>query len=104
MTKSLCPVLGKAFAEVWLGLCPSILQDPRDKRIPVSFIGPEPYIKYKPTIGGSEFLALKMLAQKFKFLPDFRPEVAIDVTKKNGSTYGMVWSVRNMESCPQGLR
>ena len=85
------------FAEVRQGLCPWILQHPIGKKIPISFIGPKPYIKYKPTIGGSEFLVIKMLAQKFKFLPDFKPARAFDVTKKNGSTYGMVWSVSNKQ-------
>ena len=92
-TTSLCPVLGKMFAEVWQGLCPLILQNPVGKKIPISFIGTQPYIKYAPTIGGSEFLVVKMLAKKYRFLPDFKPERAFDVTKKNGSTYGMVWSV-----------
>ena len=92
-TTSLCPVLGKMFAEVRQGLCPLILQHPVGKKIPISFIGTQPYIKYTPTIGGSEFLVVKMLAKKYRFLPDFKPERAFDVTKKNGSTYGMVWSV-----------
>ena len=77
-----------------MGLCPWILKHPIGKRIPISFIGPEPYIKYRPTIGGSEFLVIKSLAQKFRFLPDFKPERSFDVTKKNGTTSGMVWSVR----------
>ena len=93
-TISLCPVLGKMFAITRQGLCPWILQHPIGKKIPISFIGPQPYIKYKPTIGGSEFLVIKTLAQKFRFLPDFKPERSYDVTKKNGSTTGMVWSVR----------
>ena len=82
------------YAEVRPGLCPWILQHPVGKKITISFIGTQPYIKYRPTIGGSEFLVIKMLAEKFRFLPDFKPERAFDVTKKNGSTYGMVWSVR----------
>ena len=82
------------FAITRQGLCPWILQHPIGKKIPISFIGPQPYIKYKPTIGGSEFLVIKTLAQKFRFLPDFKPERSYDVTKKNGSTSGMVWSVR----------
>ena len=97
-TKSLCPVLGKTFAELRLGLCPVILQDPKEKKLPVSFIGPKPYIKYKPTIDGSDFLVVKILAQKFKFLPDFKQERTFDVTRKNGSTYGMVWSVSSVET------
>ena len=98
-TTSLCPVLGKMFAEIRTGLCPWILQHPVGKKIPISFIGPRPYVVYptptKPTISGSEFLVIKVLAQKFKFLPDFKPARAYDITKKNGSTYGMVWSVRH---------
>ena len=104
MTKSLCPGLGKIYAEVRLGLCPANLQDPEEKTIPVSFIGPQPYIKYKPTIGGSDFLVLMMLAQKFKFKPDFKQELAIDLTRKNGSTYGMVWTVRSVKTYAFGFR
>ena len=81
-TTSICPVLGNIFAQVRPGLCPWILQHPIGKKIPISFIGPQPYIKYKPTIGGSEFLVIKSLAQKFRFLPDFKPERSFDVTKK----------------------
>ena len=81
------------FPEVRQGLCPWILQHPRGKTIPIAFIGPEPYIKYKPIIGGSDFLVIKMLSKKFRFLPEFKPKRTIDVTKKNG----MVWSVRLKE-------
>ena len=102
-TAFLCPVLGKMFPEVRAGLCPKTLQHPAGKRIPISFIGPQPYIKWEPTIGGSEFLVIKMLAQKLRFLPEFKPEQAFDVTKKNGSTYGMVWSVRIKTSLYQLL-
>ena len=98
-TRSLCPVLGKTFAEVRMGLCPHILQHPAGKKIPISFIGPQPYIKYKPSIGGSEFIVIRMLARKFGFLPDFKPERAFDVTKKNGSIQ-MIWSVSKCNECP----
>ena len=80
------------------GLCPWIYNHPLGKQIPISFIGPEPYIKYptpaNPNIGGSEFEVIKILATKFRFLPKPKPEKAFDVVKTNTSTYGMLYSVR----------
>ena len=61
--------------------------------MPISLIGPQPYIKYNP-LGGSELLVTRILAEKFGFLPNLIPEQAFDVTKANGTTFGMVHRVR----------
>ena len=89
----LCPVLGKAHAEIHHDKCLSELQHPNGKTLPISFIGIVPYIKHNP-FGGSEPLVIQMLAKKYGFLPNFVPERAYDVTKVNGTTYGMVHRVR----------
>ena len=60
--------------------------------IPISFIGIVPFIKFNP-LGGSEFMVMKILAEKFGFTPYFLPERAFDVTRANGTTYGMVHRV-----------
>ena len=88
----LCPVLGKAHAELQQIKCQPELQHPNGKTLSVSFIGQEPYIKYKP-FGGSEPLVIQILANKFGFQPNFVLERAFDVTKANGTTYGMVHRV-----------
>ena len=51
-----------------------ILQTPFGKTLPVSFIGSKPFIKYTNPIGGSDFLVMKIFANKFGFRPAFRPE------------------------------
>ena len=96
-TKYLCPVLGKAYAEIHPVKCPSKLQQPNGKILSVSFIGPEPYIRYNP-FGGSDPLVLQMLAKKYDFLTNLVPERAFDVTKVNGTTYGMVHRVRSFKA------
>ena len=99
----LCPVLGKVYAEISRVLCPSELQYPMGKTLLISFIGISPFIKYKP-IGGSEFLVIKILAQKFGFFPKFVPERAFDVTKANGTIYGMVHRVKSFKKSHNYLK
>ena len=89
----LCPVLGKTHAHIYNGLCPGHFQTPYGKELKVSFIGIEPYINYHP-IGGSEFLTVKILAEKFKFKPKFIPAKAFDTIEQNGTFYGMLHRVR----------
>ena len=85
--------MGKTYAEVHYDMCLSELQHLNGKILPISFIGIVPYIKYNP-FGGSEPLVIQMLAKKYGFLPNYIPERAFDVTKANGTTYGMVHRVR----------
>ena len=80
-------------AEPYSGPCPMQLQSPHGKKLKISFIGGEPYITYNP-IGGSEFLVVKILAQKFQFIPEFIPERSYDIVRNNGTTYGMLFRVR----------
>ena len=71
------------------------MQKPHGKVINISFIGTKPYITYNP-IGGSEFLIVKILANKFKFVPKFIPEKSFDIVNYNGSLSGMFHSVRDI--------
>ena len=71
---SLCPTLGQMYAELQTGICSSICQSPVRKILPVSFIGPYPYIKYTNPFGGSDFMVMKIFALKFGFRPTFHPE------------------------------
>ena len=59
----------------------------------ISFIGTKPYITYNP-IGGSEFHVVKILSEKFKFIPKFIPERSFDIVNHNGTLSGMFHKVR----------
>ena len=85
--------MGKEFAEISEVVCQSQLQNPYGKTLQISCIGIIPFIKRNP-FGGSEPLVIKLLAEKFGFTPKFVPEKAFDITKVNGTTFGMVYRVR----------
>ena len=99
MNTSLCPTLGKTNAEPYSGQCPKHLQSPYGKELRISFIGSKPYISYDP-VGGSDFLVVETLAKKFTFSPKFIPERSYDMVRNNGTTYGMLYQVRNEEPFP----
>ena len=42
---------------------------------------------------------MNMLAEKFKFQPEYIPERAYDVVKENGTLYGMLHRVRLKDIC-----
>ena len=81
---SLCPVLGRRYAQVFNGECPVNIQSPHGKLLNISFIGPEPFITYNP-VGGSDFLIINLLANKFQFIPNFIPEKSFDAIESNGT-------------------
>lgn len=85
--------MGKEFADISEVMCQSELQNPFGKTLSISYIGIIPFIKRNP-FGGSEPLVIKLLAKKFGFSPKFVPERAFDITKINGTTFGMVHRVR----------
>ena len=84
MITSLCPVLGQTHGQMYKGKCPGHLVTPYGRELKISFVGTKPYISFNP-IGGSEFLVVKVLAEKFKFKPLFIP---------NDTFYGMDHMVR----------
>lgn len=89
---SLCPTLGKMYAQEHSGACPHHLQEPYGKILNISFIGTPPYIVYNP-LGGSEFIVTALLAKKFHFVPNFIPALAYDPVEDQDSTLvGMVSS------------
>ena len=54
-------------------MCPSNLQHPHGKIIPISVIGPYPYVlsnKGKEWVGGAEFQINEIYAKKFGFTPN----------------------------------
>ena len=91
-TTYLCPVLGKRYAQVQQDKCQAKMKNLAKTTLPITYIGIMPYVKHNP-FGGSESLVIKILAEKFGFLTKFVPERAFDVTKKNGTTFGMVYRV-----------
>ena len=70
VSTSLCPTLGKTYAQVYPGVCPLPLQEPFGKELNISFFGFSPFITYNP-VGGSAFIVMAMLANKYKFIPNF---------------------------------
>ena len=84
--------MGKRYAQIFDRACPKDLQNPHGKELNVSFIGTPPFITYKP-VGGSDFLLIQLLAQKFRFVPKFVPEKAKVMVKSNGTNYGMAYAV-----------
>ena len=96
-TTSLCPILGKRYAQIFNGACPKDSQNPSGKLLNISFIGPPPMITYKP-VGGSDFLLIQLLAEKFRFIPKFVQEKFKNMVKNNGTYHGMVYSVSEMFS------
>ena len=82
---------------IYQGTCPVQLQKPANKLLPIFFIGPVPFIKYPKDfdkLGGSEFLVMKLLAKKHKFIPNLRPAKSMDIVKTNGTQYGLVYQVK----------
>ena len=56
------------------GMCPSDLQNPRGKVIPISVIGAYPFVIYgkdKEWVGGTEFQVIDVYAKKFGFTPEY---------------------------------
>ena len=86
---SLCPTLGKMYAQEYMGVCPLHFQEPFGKTVNISFIGISPYITYNP-IGGSAFIVTKLLAKKFQFIPKYIPARSWDKVEMNHTTFGMV--------------
>ena len=71
---SLCPALTKKYSVLVSGMCPSDLQNPRGKVIPISVIGAYPFVIYgkdKEWIGGTEFQVIDVYAKKFGFTPNY---------------------------------
>ena len=69
---SLCPALGRKYSLMKHGMCPSNLQHPGGKEIPVSVRGGNPYVTYderKNWTGGVEFEVMKLYAKRFDFQP-----------------------------------
>ena len=93
VSTSLCPTLGKIYAEQHVGACPSHLQSPYGKKLNISFIGLPPYVNYNP-VGGSEFLVTELLSNKFGFIPKFIPAKSWDTITDNQTTYGIVHQVK----------
>ena len=93
---SLCPTLGKKYALIYHDTCPAHLQKPDNKILPVFFIGINPFIKSPQVygkLGGSEFLVMKVLAMKHKFIPNLIPAKGFDIHETNGTKFGLVYQV-----------
>ena len=55
-----------------------------------------PFVKYPKDwgkFGGSDFLVMKLLAEKHQFTPIFHPAKSFDRLEINGTPYGLVHQV-----------
>ena len=76
---SLCPALGKKHSVIRPGICPSNLQKPHGKEIPISVIRKlEPYVISYIEEEGAEFQIMNMYASKFGFTPKFKMASSFD--------------------------
>ena len=89
---SLCPTLGRMYAQEYMGPCPSHLQDPFGKTLNISFIGPPPFITKNP-FGGSAVIVTEILAQKHFFTPNYIQARSVDKVEQNNKIVGMVHRV-----------
>ena len=90
---SLCPKLGKMYAEDIKGPCPSHMQQPFGKTLKISFIGMPPYVNYNP-LGGSDFVVTKILAKKFSFIPKFIAAKTNAILEDDEASSSMIHQVK----------
>ena len=77
------------------GMCPSNLQNPRGKVIPISVVGVHPFVVYDEAnewVGGSEFQVVDVYAKKFGFKPKFMRATGYDY---EGSVVDMVIEIHS---------
>ena len=58
------------YAQECKGVCPQHFQQPSGKTLNISFIGLPPFVTYNPR-GGSAFILMAMLANKYGFIPNY---------------------------------
>ena len=83
--------MAKKYSVIRPGMCPSSLQQPRGKVIPISVVGAYPYVIYgedKEFLGGTEFQVVDVYAKKFGFTPKFMISKGFDTVE--GSVVDMV--------------
>ena len=89
----MCPVLGKRYPKLMDGVCPTQLQSPIGKHIPITYIGTPPYI-LGAGADGTDVRAINMLAEKHKFKPILTPTPQyLIMTFENGTKYGKKYQV-----------
>ena len=96
---SLCPALTKKYSVLVSGMCPSDLQNPRGKVMPISVGGAYPYVVYgkdKEWVGGIEFQVIEVYAKKFGFEPELMRATGYD---NEGSVVDMVRRVFIISKC-----
>ena len=77
-------------------MCPTSLQNPRGKVIPISVVGVHPFVVYdeaKEWVGGTEFQVVDVYAKKFGFTPKFMTSTGYD---NEGSVVDMVRTIHSL--------
>ena len=81
------------------GMCPSSLQEPYGKEIPVAVVGVAPYVLYGPNrtwLGGAEFDNIKIWEKAF----GFKAKLINTASYDKSDPPGMVFSVGNIYTNP----
>ena len=81
MITSLCPTLGKRYSIIVSNICPTYLQQPNGKELPVSIMGLVPYViknEKKEIVDGAELQIIDIFAKKFNFRPKIIPAPTFD--------------------------
>ena len=86
----LCPAIGKEYPELHHGTCPQSIQTLVGRRLRVSFIGIEPYIKRTRPPSGSDVSILDVIAKKLDFSFELMPARGFDIAEINGTKVGMM--------------
>ena len=90
-TISICPVIGRVYPEMHRGsACPQSTRTLAGRRLQVSFIGIDPYIKRTRPPSGSEVAILEVMAKKLDFSFELMPARGFDVAEINGTKVGMM--------------
>ena len=97
---SLCPVLGKRYVQAFKVKCPKHVNQLHGKSLNISFFGQEPFITQSKqsinynAIGGSDFLIMELMANKFQFTATYIPEESYYEISSHGQSSGLAYRVR----------
>ena len=88
--------MGKRYAQLTNGDCPKHAQELHGKEINITWAGTPPFISWRRPGYGSDFLIVKLLAEKFGFTTNFLREHIVDIEISNGTYAGMLYRVSDI--------
>ena len=88
--------MGKRYAQLTNGDCPKHAQELNGKELNITWAGTPPFISWHRPGYGSDFLVVKLLAEKFGFTTNFLREHIVDIEISNGTYAGMLYRVSDI--------